>query len=163
MPAPRELLILRFEAGAPALEGQILMALERAEAGGALAVVEAVYAGRDAAGEIEALAITGGTGALVTALADFRLDPRRRRAMTDAGATPALRDLAARVGPGEAIVAVLVEHCWHGALVDAAARSGGTLVVDTPVTADGSDLAGLAGRALAASSVQRAGEPSAPR
>ena len=164
MTSPRQLVVLRFDPPTAAFEGRLLTVLERAEAGGALAVLEALYAAHDRDGAVEAVSITGGAGALVTTLTDFRLDPGRRRRMSEEDASPALRDLAAGLAPGEALVAVLVEHRWHGDLVDAAARGGGVVVADAPVTAAGGELARMTAQALASGSLGLPpGEASAPR
>jgi hypothetical protein len=150
MPAPRELLVLRFDPPDARFEGRILGALERAESGDAIRVLEAIYVGRDGtSGELEAMRVAGGAGGLVAALADFRLDAARRRELTaealggeDAGS---LRALGADLRPGAAIVAILVEHAWHATLLDAVAQSGGRVVTDAvPAAAEPGALAGLA-------------------
>jgi hypothetical protein len=135
-PAPRELLVLRFEAPGGHFEGRILGALERAESGDAIRVREAIYVGRDGtSGELQALRVVGGgAGGLVTALADFRLDAERRRRLTaealggEDAAT--LRELGADLQPGAAVVGILVEHAWHATLLDAVAQSGGRVISD---------------------------------
>jgi hypothetical protein len=67
-------------------------------------------------------------------LIGFRFEPAARRRATeraldsDRGGVPAeaLRELAKTLKPGAAMVAVLVEHKWAGALEDAVSRTGGT-------------------------------------
>ena len=77
--------------------------------------------------------MSGGVSALVTTLTDFRLDAARRRdltarALADGDGAPPLADLAAGLAPGEAVVAILVEHAWHAGLLAAAAANGGRLI-----------------------------------
>ena len=130
-PAPRQLLLYRFEADAN-FEGRLVGALERMESGGALRIVEALFVGRDAeTGELAALDLRSrGAGSLVSPLIGFRLDPGERRRTTEralaAAGGDAIRALGAALAPGAAIAAVLVEHTWARALADAISQSGGT-------------------------------------
>jgi hypothetical protein len=136
---PVQLLAFRFPPGA-ALEGQLLGAIERAESGGTLRMLDVLFVGRDAeTGELIALAERGrGQGGLVTALVGFRLDPAKRRRATEqalcayeeSGAPDALSRLAAALPQGGALAAVLVEHVWASAVDDAVARAGGAGVLD---------------------------------
>jgi hypothetical protein len=116
-------LVFGFEERAERLEGLLIGALERAESGGAVRVLEVIFAGRDDAGELTALRLDGRSSGLVTALTDFRLNPGRHQRF--AKVPPELEELGAEIAPGEAMVAVLVEHRWATALEDAVARSGG--------------------------------------
>lgn len=128
--APRQLLLYRFDGGA-AFEGQLLGALERLEAGGALRVVETLFVGRDSAtGELAALDLRhAGAGGIVSPLVSFRLDAAERGQATEralAGdAGDLIRALADALEPGEAVAAVLVAHPWAATLDHAVARMGG--------------------------------------
>jgi hypothetical protein len=130
-----QLLVYRFGPNAE-FEGQLVGALERIEAGGAMRVVDALFVSSDAAtGEVSAVGLRGrGAGGFVAPLIGFRLDPGERRRITERttrtgtetipGET--VRTLGAALAPGCAIAAVLVEHLWAAALEDAVARTGGT-------------------------------------
>jgi hypothetical protein len=142
--APAQLLVFGFDAAEARFEGQLCGALERAESGGALRILRAVFVGRDVgSGDLELIDLHGGAGGLVAPLLSFRLDPARRREIT--AATPdTLKELGADLAPGEAIVAVLVEHSWAAVLADGVARSGGHCLADELVEAD--DSAGFESR-----------------
>jgi len=159
MPPPRsiQLLVYAFGPGA-ALEGRLVGALERIESGGALRVLEALYLRREPGGsELTAIDVRGrGAGGLTAPLLSFRLDPAARRRATERalaggpGVEPAtLRELADGLEPGSALVAVLVEHVWAGALDDAVERTGGVAVADAFV--DATELSELTPELLAAS------------
>jgi hypothetical protein len=116
-------------------EGQLVGALERVESGGALRILDMLFVRRDAeSGEIVAVDLQGkGAGGVVGPLLGFRLDESERRRVTEralatGAAAELLSELGAALEPGAAIAAVLVEHVWKGALDDAAARMGGTLL-----------------------------------
>jgi hypothetical protein len=137
-------------------EGQLVGALERVESGGALRILDVLFVRRDAeSGDIVAVDLQG-KGAGVGPLLGFRLDEAERRRVTErALATGAAAELLSELGtalkPGAALAAVLVEHVWRGALDDAAARMGGTLLatdfVDATALADlGAELLSAAGR-----------------
>jgi hypothetical protein len=139
-----QLLLYRFDPGAR-FEGQLVGALERMEAGGAVRILDAFFVARDAeSGEIAAINRKGdGAGGIVAPLLDFRLDPAARRRATrralDDG-TPgipseSLRDLFESLPPGSAIAAVLVEHVWAKGLADAVERVGGIQVTSEDVDA----------------------------
>src|SRR4051794_21715114 len=127
----RELLVSRFDDAQPRFEGLVLGALERAESGGAIRVVEVLVIGHDPdSGELAVLRAAGGGGRLVDATTRFRLDASWRRkatasALAAAGPESSLSALAAELPPDTTIVAVLVEHAWQRALDDAVARAGG--------------------------------------
>lgn len=134
---PMQLLAFRLPPGAP-LEGQLLGAIERAESGGTVRIVDVLFVGRDEAGELVALAERGrGQGGLVAPLTGFRLDRSSRRRSTEkalrayeqAGEPETLHRLAAALPPGGSLAAVLVEHVWAGAVDDAVGRTGGTTVL----------------------------------
>jgi hypothetical protein len=133
-----ELLVFGFEsASASRFEGQLVGALERAESGGAIRVRDVLFVGRDEAGELAAVAVRGGAGGLVAALADARLDEGRRRATTERALTAhaTLEELGATLEPGAALVAVVIEHVWDVALGDAVARTGGQALAREDVPA----------------------------
>jgi hypothetical protein len=147
--AMAQFLLYGFEPGAD-FEGQLVGALERAESGGALRILDVLFVRRDAeSGDIVAIDLQGkGAGGAVAPLLGFRLDESERRRVTErALATGAAAELLSARGatlePGAALAAVLVEHVWKGALDDAAARMGGTLLatdfVEAAALADLSD------------------------
>ncbi len=123
-------------------EGQFVGALERIEAGGALRIVDGLFAMHDAeTNELLAVDLKGGGAAGTVARAlDFRLDPSKRRqatkrALRDAAQGEWLPDLQKALEPGTAVAAVLVEHVWARALEDAVSRTGGTPLADEFVEA----------------------------
>jgi hypothetical protein len=126
----RQLLVYRFAPGVK-FEGQLIGALERAESGGAVRVIDALLLAREAdTGELVAAALEGGTGGVLSQLLDFRHNADARRAATDralAGEQAEIVALLERtVEPGGAVAAVLVEHVWAATLGDAVGRLGGT-------------------------------------
>jgi len=126
----RQLLVYRFAPGVK-FEGQLIGALERAESGGAVRVIDALLLAREAdTGELVAAALEGGTGGVLSQLLDFRHSADARRAATDralAGDQAEIVQLLERtVEPGGAVAAVLVEHVWAATLGDAVGRLGGT-------------------------------------
>jgi hypothetical protein len=138
-PAAKELLVFGFSSAEDGFEGRLAGALERAESGGALRIVRALFVGRDAAsGELAVSDLQGGAGGLVASLLSFRLDRARRRRATEQALQPqgpgvpaeALAELGDMLEPGEAIVAVLVEHAWASVLAEAVARSDGRSLAD---------------------------------
>ena len=133
---PTQLLVFGFGSAEGRFEGRLGGALERAESGGALRILRAIFVGRDAAtGELAATDLEGGAGGLVAPLLSFRLDPQRR----GAASSEFLVELGALIHPGEALVAVLVEHSWAAALADAVAASGGTELADELIPAADGD------------------------
>jgi hypothetical protein len=136
-PTSTQLLLYHFGPDAR-FEGQLVGALERMEAGGAVRILEAVFVARDPdSGEIAAINRKGdGAGGIVAPLLDFRLDPGARRRATRRAlddSTPgipseSLRDLFESLPPGSAVAAVLVEHVWAKGLAEAVERVGGTEV-----------------------------------
>jgi hypothetical protein len=157
---PVQLLLYGFDAHAR-FEGRLVGALERIESGGAMRIVEAFFISRDA--ETEALVAVDlrsrGAGSLVLPLLDFRLDPRKQRRETeralgesgdDDGQRRWIRDLGARLEPGAAVAALLVEHTWTRTLEDAIAETGGRPLGSEFV--DAASLADVAPVLLAATS-----------
>jgi hypothetical protein len=154
-----QLLVYGFGPNAD-FEGRLVGALERIESGGALRVLEALFVASDPeTGELVAADLVGDSGGIVGPLLSFRLEPSARRRATERALDPdragvpadVLRDLAKTLEPGAAMVAVLVEHKWAGALEDAVSRTGGTLLTNafvdtTALTELTSDLVAAAKR-----------------
>jgi len=158
-----QLLAFQLPPGAP-LEGQLLGAIERAESGGTLRIVEVLFVGTDLeSGELVALAERGrGQGGLVRALTGFRLDAGDRRRATEKalrafGEGDTLRRIASTLPRGGALAAMLVEHAWATAVDDAVARTGGSSLLAEFVDEPG--LSAAAPRLLAA--LERAAATSA--
>ena len=150
-----QLVIYRFAPGAT-FEGQLVGALERLEAGGALKIVDLLFVGSDAAtGERFAIDMPrGGAAGIVAPLLGFRLDmaERRRltrRALAAGGERAELIDrLTGLLAPGEAAAAMLIDHEWARVLADAVDRTGGTQVTNAFV--ERASLSTLAAEVLAA-------------
>lgn len=148
----RQLLAYRFGLDSR-FEGQLVGALERAESGGAIRVIDALFVARDPeGGELTAVSLQGGTGGMIGRLLSFRMDAGGREAATrralEGDAADTVRALADRLAPGEAFAAVLVEHVWAQVLSDAVDRIGGSEAADEFTQAE--RLAELADRLLAA-------------
>ena len=124
----RQLLIFRFGPDAT-FEGGLLGAVERIESGMSLRLLDILLLRREPeAGELEAMSTRGGgASGVASAVLDFRLDATARRATSvqTLAEHPELVDLGARLGPGDALVALLVEHRWAQALSEAVGRMGG--------------------------------------
>ena len=146
-----QLLSYGFSADAT-FEGQLVGALERLESGGALRILDALFIRNDPeTGELVAVNLrSDGAGSIAAPLLMFRLDAAERRRITEktlsdrSRGIPAetIRALAAALGPGAALAAVLVDHPWLRALEEAASRGGGTLLASEFVHAEGlSELA----------------------
>jgi hypothetical protein len=139
--AARQLLAYRFGSDSQ-FEGQLVGALERAESGGAIRVVEGLFVQRQPeSGELTAVSLSGGTGGMISKLLGFRLDERERIATTkralDGEAGDVIRTVGDSLEPGSAVAAVLVEHVWAGVLGDAVTRVGGAEVANDFVEASG--------------------------
>jgi hypothetical protein len=127
--APRQLLVYRFRETAE-FEGQIVGALQRIEVGAAVKVLDVLFVGREPdSGEMVAASLGAASSSLVASLVGFRLDRAQRQKTTErvlAGPdAERIKRLGAALGPGEALLAVLLEHVWAAALADAVARVGG--------------------------------------
>jgi hypothetical protein len=156
-PEPARLLIHRFAPGTR-LEGGVLGALERMDLPGKPRLLDALFVARDAeSADLEAVDLaTGRASGSVVAMLDFRLDPGRRRAVTQRtlaghpGGVPSavVQAIGAALEPGGAILAVLVAGGQPTDLADAVHRAGGRLLVDERV--DAVTLAALGPRLLAA-------------
>jgi hypothetical protein len=141
---PGHLRVYRFESGA-VFEGGLVGAIERMQLADDAEVLDALFVRRDAAsGALEAVDLAAGrVGGTFASLLDFRLEPQRRRAITERtlaehpGGVPRalIEAIAATLDAGVAIFALL--HTGRGATVvdDAAARCGGRLIADEPVDA----------------------------
>jgi hypothetical protein len=128
---PVQLLVYRFGGGG-AFDGRLAGVLERAEAGGAIRVLDVIVVGREPTGETFALALAGGrAGGLTTALLSFRLDARGRADATRRSLAPGderarlIEELAGRLPAGETLVAMLVDHTWVRAVGAEVARGDG--------------------------------------
>jgi hypothetical protein len=119
----RQLLVYDFGADA-SFQGALVGALERLQSGGTLKVLDVMFVQRDAeTGEVAALA----SRADVSGMLGFRLDERERaRATEKALRDETVRALAARLEPGAAMAAVLIDHVWASVLSDAVLRTGGS-------------------------------------
>ena len=95
---------------------------------------------------------TGGGDATFASLLDFRLEPRRRRSITERtlaehpGGIPRheIEAIGAGLDAGATILAVLSTGATATVLADAAARCGGRLIADEPV--EGQALAQVGSR-----------------
>lgn len=138
-----QLVVYRFGPEA-SFEGQLVGALERAEAGGALRVVEVLFVVRDAeTGEVHAIDERGEGGGFASGVLGFRLDEQERRVASEralkddaAGTAAVLTEISETLGPGDAVAALLLEHRWAGALLDAVDRAQGSLLTNEFVDAD---------------------------
>ena len=153
--------MLVYEFGPEAdFEGRLLGALERIESGGALRILDALFVGSDpGSGELVAVGFhSSGAAGFVEPLLRFRLEPAERRRATqrtlaaEGLGEETLRRLAAALGPGGAMLALLVEHNWLQGVEDAVARTGGRRMAADFVDARSlselaSELLSLPGRA----------------
>lgn len=136
--------VYHFGPGA-VFEGGLLGAIERIELGRDADLLDALFVMRDAAsGGFEAVDLaTGGAGGTFASLLDFRLEPRRRRAITERTLAehprgvprPLIEAVAAAVEAGAAILAVLLRGRTATVLEDAVAHCGGSLLAAEPVDA----------------------------
>jgi hypothetical protein len=153
--------VYRFEPGA-AFEGGLLAAVERMQLGGDAKLLDALFVRRDAAtGALDAVDLAiGGGDATFASLLDFRLDPVRRRAITErtlaehSGGVPRplIEAIAGTLQTGAAIFALLDTGGTATVLEDAVARSGGQVIADEPVNARALAQAGSQLRAAVGSS-----------
>jgi hypothetical protein len=129
-PPVRQLLVYRFPREA-SFEGQLVGALQRIESGGAIRVVDAVFVGREPeSGELVAASLNAvASSGMVASLLGFRLDQRQREETTGrvlAGPDGEdIRAVAAQLGEGDSLFAVLLEHIWATTLAEGVARVGG--------------------------------------
>ena len=126
------------------MEGEFVGALERIESDGGR-ILDVLFLQSDpATGELAAFALRGGVvGKLVVPILDFRLDPGRRRWMTErilrdgtAGMTgEEVKLIAGRLEAGAAIAAALLQHPSAEPLIEAASRLGGAPLANRHVAA----------------------------
>jgi hypothetical protein len=134
----------RFQPGT-VFEGGLVGAIERMQLGGDARLLDALFVTRDAdSGALYAIDLaTGGAGSTFAALLDFRLDPGRRRALTERTLVehsrgvprPLIEAIAATLEAGAALLAVLDTGGTTTALEDAVARCGGHVIADEPIDA----------------------------
>ena len=127
------------------LEGHLAGAVERMLLTDDAGLCDALFVMRDGrTGEALAIDLATARGdGTPAAMLDFRLDERRRRAMTSAmlargrGSVDraVVAELASALQPGAAVLAVLTTAGAAPALQDAVARSHGRLVADVPAGA----------------------------
>jgi hypothetical protein len=124
--------VYHFGSGS-AYEGALLAAAERMELAGDAKLLDALFVTRDAAsGDLDAVDLAIRTGSLASLL-DFRLDPARRRAITQRTLTERpggvarelIEALGAMLAPGDSLLAVLHTGAEPEVLADAVARTGG--------------------------------------
>jgi hypothetical protein len=136
--------VYRFEPHA-VFEGGLAGAIERMQLGGDAKLLDALFVTRDAhGGTPDAIDLaTAGAGATLASLLDFRLDPGRRRAITERTLAkhprgvprPLIEAIAATLPAGAALFAVLDTGDTAAMLEDAVARCGGRVIADEPVDA----------------------------
>ena len=156
MSEPARLSVYRFDSAA-VFEGGLLAALERMELDRHRAAIDGLFVRRDAAsGDVEAVDMgAGGADATLASLLDFRLDPGRRRALTERTLAEhprgvprtVIESVASALEPGDAVLA-LVHAGPATVLEDAVARCGGWRIADEP--ADARTLAQMGSRLCAA-------------
>ena len=130
-------------------EGGLVAAAERMALLGDTKVLDALFVRCDpAGGGLDAVDLSvGGRDATFSSLLDFRLDPERRRSITERtlaehpGGVPGslIEAIAATLPPGAAVLAVLQAGPTAAVLEDAVAQCGGRLVADEAF--DGRSLA----------------------
>ena len=140
--------VYRFEPGGR-FEGGLVAAAERMELLGDTKVLDALFVRRDATtAGLDAVDLSvGGRDATLASLLDFRLDPARRRSITERTLAehpggvpgPEIEAIAAALPPGAALLAVLQTGPAAAVLEDAVTECGGRLV--TAGTVDGRTLA----------------------
>jgi hypothetical protein len=136
--------VYRFDSSAE-FEGGLVAAIERLELGREGKLLDALFVRRDtASGALEAVDLSvGGADATFASLLDFRLDPDRRRALTERtfterrGGVPRslIESIAGTLEAGAAIFAVLQTGPTATVLEDAVARCGGHRIADEPFDA----------------------------
>jgi hypothetical protein len=138
------LCVYRFDPGA-VFEGGLVAALERMQVLGDAKLVDALFVGRDPGdGTVQAVDLgSATTDASFASLLDFRLDPERRRALTERtladhrGSVPGplIEEMAATLDAGCALLAVLHTGEEATVLAEAVTRAGGRPVADEPTDA----------------------------
>lgn len=140
MNASRQMLAYAFPPGCD-FQGQLVGALERIESGGTVRVLDALFVAREPeSGELFAVRLgTGGALGSIARLLSFRLEDRVRRSETEralaGSAGPLAQSWAAKLEPGAAVAALVVEHAWMLALDEAVDRMGGHALASGSVEA----------------------------
>jgi hypothetical protein len=157
MSEPAHLRVYRFEPGA-VFEGGLLGAIERMQLGHDGKLLDALFVRRDpSSGALDAVDLaTGGGDATFASLLDFRLDPGRRRALTErtlaehSGGVPRplMEAMGATLEAGAAIFAILSTGGTATVLEEAVTRCRGRVLADEPV--DGRALGQVGPRLRAA-------------
>jgi hypothetical protein len=139
-----QLRVYRFEPGA-VFEGGLVGAIERMQVGHSTELLDALFVRRDAASsDFDAVDLAvGGRGGTFASLLDFRLDARRRRAITErtlaehSGGVPRdqIEMIGAALEAGAALLAVVYAGDTATALEEAVARCGGRVVAEEGVDA----------------------------
>jgi hypothetical protein len=151
MSEPAYLHAYRFDPDA-VFEGGLVGAIERLGIQKDYKLLDGLFVRRDPAGDgLEAIDM-GAAGTTFASLLDFRLDPARRRTLTERTLTEhrhgvprqLIDDLAATLTPGAAILALLHLGSTLTTLDDAATRCGGRAIIDEPV--DARELADVGAR-----------------
>jgi hypothetical protein len=144
MSAFARLRVYRFEPGA-VFQGALAGAVERMQISGDAKLLDALFVTHDASsGALAAVDLaTAGTDGTFASMLDFRLDARRRRAITERTLAehrggvprPLIEAIAATLDVDAAIFALLHTGSAPAALDDAVARCDGRLLADHPVNA----------------------------
>ena len=142
MSVPAYLRVYRFDPGA-AFEGGLVGAIERIDLGRETKLLDALFVMQDTGG-LAALDLAGsGAGDMFASLVDFRLDQRRREALTERtlaerrGGVPRtlIEAIAGTLEAGAAIFAVVHTGGKPTVLDDAVERAHGRLIADASVDA----------------------------
>jgi hypothetical protein len=139
-----QLRVYRFEPGT-VFEGGLVGAVERMELGGDAQLLDGLFVTNDpASGGLAAVDLASGSaGGTFASMLDFRLDPGRRRAITERTLAeerggvprPLIEMIATTLERGAAILAVLHTGGPPTAIEDAVARSRGRLIANDAVDA----------------------------
>lgn len=126
-------------------EGGLVAAIERMELTGEAKLLDALFVMRDpASGELGAVDRgVGGRDSTFSSLLDFRLDPSRRRTITERTLAdhpggvprPLIESVGVTLEPGGAVFAALHTGPAPPVLDEAVERGGGRLIVDESVDA----------------------------
>jgi hypothetical protein len=164
MSALARLRVYRFEPGA-VFEGGLVGAVERMQLSGDAKLLDALFVTHNAAsGALAAVDLaTAGTDGTFASMLDFRLDARRRRAITDRTLAehrggvprPLIEEIAATLDADAAMFAVLHTGSAPTALDDAVARCHGRLIAEDSVDARALAQVGSQLRAAAVSATAR--------
>ena len=163
MSGPARLRVYRFDPGT-AFEGGLVGAIERMQLTGDAKLLDALFVTHDASsGALATVDLaTGGTDGTFASMLDFRLDARRRQAITErtlaehAGGVPrALIEAVAATLDADASILAVLHTGPPTALDDAVARGHGRLIADHPVEAGALEQVDAQLRAAAVSATAR--------